>query len=409
MRRVGMTQISTLDPNLRDSINSQSQQLINRCFACSKCTAGCPIARTADLRPAHMVRLVQFGMADALLNNPTLWRCLGCDLCGARCPNDVHIGTMLAAVRRLAWDSARAGTFADPALVQGLERLAALRDHIAQARNITGDDNGNRLLWSQNLDRVPEGLERKTGAEIVFFVGCVGSLFPQSYRIPQAMTQVLMSAGANFTALGGEEWCCGYPLIAAGLGERARELAEHNVEMIQRLGARELVATCPSCFHMWKHYYPELLGHPVPFEIKHSTELLVELLNAGALKLNPVEATVTYHDPCDLCRKGGIFDAPRITLDAIPSLRFSEMTNYGKNALCCGGGGNLETFDAALVAKVAAERLDDAVATGANLLVSACQQCERTLTSASRKHEGARKARLKVTDIVELVSQAVAS
>ncbi len=401
-----MTPVGMLDPTLREFVNAQSEQLINRCFACSKCTAGCPIARVADLRPAQLLRLVQFGLTDALLNNPALWRCLGCDLCGSRCPNDVHIGTMLAAVRKLAWQESR---FSDPALVQGLERLTALKDNIERVHNITGDDNANRLLWAQNLDQAPEGLEHKSGAEIVYFVGCVSSLFPQSYRIPQAMTQVLMGTGAKFTALGGEEWCCGYPLIAAGLGERAQKLAAHNVKSIQEIGARELVTTCPSCFHMWKHKYPELLGASLPFEVKHSTEFLQGLLSDGALRLNPFKGTVTFHDPCDLCRKSDVFDAPRAVLDAIPGVRFVEMTNYGKNALCCGGGGNLETFDPSLVAQVSAERLNDAMGTGASIIVSACQQCERTLTSATRKHEAARKARVKVMDIVELVSQQLAN
>ena len=112
----------SLDPSLRDFVNAQSQQLINRCYVCSKCTAGCPIARFTDLRPAQFLQMVQFGMTDALLNNPTVWRCLGCDLCGARCPNDVHIGAMLASLRQLAWEESRRASFADPALVQGMER-----------------------------------------------------------------------------------------------------------------------------------------------------------------------------------------------------------------------------------------------------------------------------------------------
>jgi Fe-S oxidoreductase len=103
-----------------------------------------------------------------------------------------------------------------------------------------------------------------------------------------------------------------------------------------------------------------------------------------------------------------VFDAPRAVLDAIPSAHFVEMTNYGTNAMCCGGGGNLETFDPTLPPKIASERLDDAMSTGANVLVSACQQCERTLMGAARKHDAARKARMKVMDVVELVAQQLA-
>ncbi len=400
-----MTTVATLDTTLRDFVNTKSQQKIDLCYACSKCTAGCPIAGVADLRPAHFLRLVQFGMTDTLLNNPALWRCLGCDLCGARCPNDVHIGAMLAAVRKLAWEESRRGSFTDLAIVQGMERLGRLSGNLTTAHNVTGDSADNRVLWTQNLERTPAGLLNRKGAEIVYFTGCVGALFPQSYRIPQSFTTILGSAKSDFTILGSAEWCCGYPLLAAGQRERARELATHNVEQIKVMGAHTLVATCPSCYHMWHHEYPELLGAPIPFEVKHSTQLLAKMLYDGTLKLNAFEGTITYHDPCDLGRKSGVIDAPRAILSSIPHARFNEMTNYGKNSMCCGGGGNLETFDPTLPPKVASERLDDAAGTGANVLVSACQQCERTLMGAARKHDGVRKARIKVMDVVELVAQ----
>ncbi len=401
-----MNQTATLDASWRDFVNAQSQQTINRCYACSRCTAGCPIARISpDFRPAQILEMIQFGFADALLASPTLWRCLGCDLCGARCPNDVHLGAMLAALRAKSWDDARRTAYTDPALLAGMDRLGKLRDNISSARNVTGDAASNRLLWTQNLERVPEGLLNRANAEIVYFTGCVSSLFPQSYRVPQSFTAILAFAKSDFTVLGGEEWCCGYPLLAAGQRDRARELMQHNVEQIKAMGARTLVATCPSCYHMWHHEYPALLGAPLPFEVKHSTQFIAGLLRDGAVKLNAFEGTITYHDPCDLCRKSDVFAAPREVLSNIPHARFIEMTNYGKNAMCCGGGGNLETFDPALPPKVASERLDDAVGTGANVLVSACQQCERTLMGAARKHDGARKARIKVMDVVELVAQ----
>lgn len=403
-----MTTVATLDTTLRDFVNTRSQQKIDLCFACAKCTAGCPIAHIADLRPANFLRLVQFGMTDALLNTPALWRCLGCDLCGARCPNDVHIGAMLASVRELAWEESRRAVFTDQAVVEGMGRLSRLRDNIGNARNVTGDAADNRVLWTQNLERVPDGLMNRKNAEIVYFTGCVSALFPQSYRIPQSLTTILSNTHADFTILGSEEWCCGYPLLAAGQREHARELMKHNVEQIQAMGAHTLVTTCPSCFHMWHHEYPTMLGTPLPFEVKHSTQLLAQMIDDGTLKLNAFEGTITYHDPCDLGRKSGVFDAPRAVLDAIPSARFVEMTNYGKNAMCCGGGGNLETFDPTLPPKIASERLDDAVSTGANVLVSACQQCERTLMGAARKHDAARKVRLKIMDSVELVAQQLA-
>jgi Fe-S oxidoreductase len=92
-------------------------------------------------------------------------------------------------------------------------------------------------------------------------------------------------------------------------------------------------------------------------------------------------------------------------------LRFVEMSAQGMESDCCGGGGNLESFDPDVLSEVSLRRIDRAcevLPTGAGAAVaSACQQCERTLTAATRRHEEARRARLRVVDVVEIVWQAV--
>jgi heterodisulfide reductase subunit D len=137
--------------------------------------------------------------------------------------------------------------------------------------------------------------------------------------------------------------------------------------------------------------------------VLHSTELLTSLIQEGKIKLNRVEQKVTYHDPCDLGRTSGIFDAPRQILQAIPGLEFVEMADNREMSLCCGGGGDAEMADAELTAAVARRRIQQAQDTGAQVVVSACQQCVRTLTEAARKN----KIRLKAMDVSELVLQAM--
>ena len=174
----------------------------------------------------------------------------------------------------------------------------------------------------------------------------------------------------------------------------------HNVETVRALGAQTLVTTCPSCFHFWKHAYPAALGD-LGFEVRHSSEFLADLLDAGRLKLRDdlPEQVVTYHDPCDLGRKSGVFDAPRRVLARIPGVRLVEMAENREGSYCCGGGGNVESFDPNLSVEIAGQRVWQAAATGAQTLVSACQQCERTLANAAR----AAKVRIRVKDIAEMV------
>jgi heterodisulfide reductase subunit D len=185
------------------------------------------------------------------------------------------------------------------------------------------------------------------------------------------------------------------------MGNEAAAMARHNISRVRALGVETLVATCPSCYHIWKHEYQKLTGERLGFEILHSTQFLQQLVEAGALSLH-ADALVTYHDPCDLGRNSGIYDAPRRVLQAIPGLTLVEMALSHEDAFCCGGGGNLEMVDNALVRDIGRRKLQLALDTGARTVISACQQCKRTIISTAK----AEKTRLRVLDITEFVWQA---
>jgi len=376
--------------------------------------------------PDRILRLIQFGQRERLLTSRDIWLCLECEMCGAHCPNEIDIGEVMIALKEIAEEAGyraedcqqlrelladyllqRPETVIDDRLCTGITRLNRLSQTIATTHNISGDDNSNRLIWSQNLERIPPGLDRKPGAEIVYFVGCVASLFPRSYRVPQSLTSILDVSGVDFTTLGGQEWCCGYPLLSMGRLEQAETLIQHNVAQVKELGVSRVVMTCPSCYHMWKFVYPEVLGEDIGLEVLHATELLDELIRQGAIELGEIDLRVTYHDPCDLGRKSGVFDAPRRVLQSIPGLTFVEMSSSGRISECCGGGGNLESFDPDVVSEVSLRRVDRACEVEAQVITSACQQCERTLTAAVRKHNEARRARMRVMDVAELVWKAI--
>jgi Fe-S oxidoreductase len=138
-------------------------------------------------------------------------------------------------------------------------------------------------------------------------------------------------------------------------------------------------------------------------EFQHATEFVADLLTSNVLTLGPVEDVVTYHDPCDLGRKSGVYDAPREVLTSIPGLELREMSMVRESALCCGGGGDVETADPDVTLGVAGQRLAQVEATGANYVASACQQCKRTLQEGARKN----RIRVRATDVVELLWQSV--
>ncbi len=340
------------------------------------------LGRLLGLRGATEERLAGFSEGT--------YDCTMCGRCGVVCP--VNIST------RDLWISMRE-TLVDQGVYP--ESLDHLREMVTKHYNLSGDANEDRLIWSRNLPQVPTGVGGKTEAQVVYFVGCVASFYPQSYAVPQSIVEVMEAAGVDYMTLGGEEWCCGFPLMIAGMGDAAEESVRHNAEAVRRTGAELLVTGCPSCYHTLKHEYPRVLGEPLGFEVRHITELMEQLIDSGKLQFEPLEETVTYHDPCDLGRSTGVYDAPRNVIRAIPGVSFVEMEHHHDYSLCCGGGGDVEMADKDLSAAVAKRRVEEAQATGARMLLSACQQCNRTLAGAARLE----KARLRVMDVAQLAAR----
>ena len=400
----------TLTSDMAEFIREECGENVYLCYQCERCSSGCPTVPAMRYRPAQMMRMAQFGLEDSLASDASIWRCLGCDTCTAHCPHDLSVRRLVEVMRQHVMQerylvSGVGALDGDEALRRGIRALGMLGERIGAHHNVSGEDNDARLAWTDNLEEKPEGLVGDAEAEYAYYVGCVSAMFPMSYGIPQSFAGVLGHAGVSFTTLGGEEWCCGYPLLMAGQLKQAEELIRHNVERMQALGIPRVVATCPSCYHMWHHAYPEIVGGPLGFEVVHAVEVLSDLVTEGRLELVEPRRTgvVTYHDPCDLGRKGGIYEEPREVLRNVPGYTFVEMQQSGKHALCCGGGGDLETFDPDLVEEVAAQRIAQALEVGATVLVSACPQCVRTLSKAAR----ANKVRVRVMDITQFVSMAL--
>jgi heterodisulfide reductase subunit D len=212
-------------------------------------------------------------------------------------------------------------------------------------------------------------------------------------RIPQSFVQILDKAGVDFTLLGGEEWCCGFPLIAAGMKKDAGALIQHNLEKVKEKGAERIVFACPSCYHTWMDQCKS------DVEIFHSTQFIKKLINEGKISFKEKKTKVTYHDPCDLGRASGVYEAPREILRSIPGVELVEMKGNREQCVCCGGGGNLEMVNPDLSAGLAQAKIEEIKATGAEMVITACQQCVRTIQTTARR----KKIPMTVMDIIEFV------
>ena len=367
---------------------------VAKCTRCGFCLPHCPTyavrrteSYTARGRNAITRAVIEgrLELSDEL--NEAIFSCLGCGACIEACFPSIETVEAVTADRECL-----ATAKLHPKILDGLA------ESISKHGNISAEENEERGEWRELIKGAAEDAFEKDRADYVYFVGCVASFFPLAQKIPANLAQIMDRAGLDFTILGGEEWCCGFPLLGAGMPDKLDDLRKHNLDKIKALGAKRVVFSCPSCYHTWRHMYQ------AEVELIHSSQLLAELSAQGRMEFKEVPLKVTYHDPCDLGRNSGVYEEPRQVLRAIPGLELIEMAANRALANCCGGGGNVEMVDPDLAAAVARRRIDEALATGAEAVVSSCQQCLRTMTTQVVRQE----KDLKVMDLTEVLMMALA-
>jgi len=379
------------------------------CTNCSLCADVCPaVSATQDGQLSGMYRLDElrkimrsragwfqrfFGRKalteeDLKQFSETVYRCTLCGRCQEICPSGIKLRDLWFSLRQ---DLVHSGTYP--------KKVDMIGENVFKSHNVFDEDNEERADWVEDLREPPGHGYIKDRAQVVYFTGCVAAYFPMAQQIPIALSQIFDKAAVDFTLLGEDEWCCGFPLMGAGLRDRSQDLIDHNINVIKAKGASKVVFACPSCYQMWREHYPP------EFELYHVTQYLNELISTRQLSLKKMDMAVTFHDPCDLGRGSGEYDAPRDVIRSIPGVHLIELAHNRENCLCCGGGGNLEMIDAKLSAEIAGAKIEEVLNTGADAVVTACQQCVRTMGTYVRRN----KIKLEVLDIVQLVQKAIQS
>ncbi|MBS3968939.1 MAG: (Fe-S)-binding protein [Clostridia bacterium] len=367
------------------------------CARCGYCRVDCPaykILGWESSSPRAKIKIARDMVYNTALSKEQIERVYQCTLCGRcreECATDIDTIKLWTEIRREIANKKQ-----NPA------NLQLLSQSIFETKNITGENPQSREIWLDSLD---EGYRKDImkPSKVLYFPGCTSSLFPVGYKIPQSMVQILRYANIDFSLLGQNEQCCGFPLICSGEFDKGQKLIEANVENMKSLGVDEIVTTCPSCYNTLKKNWPEVLGEELPFTISHASQFLNRIIDEGRIEFQEMKKRVVYHDPCDLGRNGGIYEEPRKVLKNIPGLELVEMESSRENSNCCGGGGSLESVDAGLSGSIANNRLSEVLEVDAEILVSSCQQCKRVFHSAIRKN----KTRLTVLDLTEIVLKAV--
>lgn len=247
-------------------------------------------------------------------------------------------------------------------------------------------------------------LAKGESPEILFWVGCSGSYDDRYKSVTRAFVKILHKVGIKFAVLGAEETCTGDPARRAGNEFLFQMQAMANIQVLNGYEVKKIVTACPHCFNTLKNEYPDLGGE---YEVIHHATFLQQLINEGKVTLKGggefKGKKITYHDSCYLGRANNIYEAPREVLAALDA-ELIEMKRCKTKGLCCGAGGAQMFKDAEKGNKeVNIERTEEALATGANIIASACPFCMTMMSDGVKSKE--KEESVKVLDLAELIAK----
>jgi Fe-S oxidoreductase len=358
-----------------------------------------------------------FSYSDRLLD--IVYNCQMCGACGVSCnyAMDMEVLEPISEFRMKCIEDGQT----NPALenvINGLRKTGSL----VPVKGKRGD-------WAAGLDLKDATKEQ---VDVLYHVGCLTSYDKDMQKLARATVKILQKAGVNFGIAGDTETCCGGRAYQMGYKEDFLNQAKKNMAIIKKAGVKTLVTGCADGYQALKVLYDryDLKGD---LEVLHISEYIDRLIKEGKLKpRNKVNISVTYHDPCRLGRLGepwvhwegkkipgdkfvfdppkvyrrgtyGVYEPPRDVLKSIPGIKLTEMTRIKEYAWCCGAGGGVIESNPGFATWTARERIDEAVSTGAEAIVTACPWCEKNFNEALKESGSG----IKVFDIVELVEKAI--
>jgi Fe-S oxidoreductase len=343
-----------------DFVRKYREQIL-QCSRCGFCQAVCPIYGVT-LRPSYNARgkmLIlkevmdgKIPLDDELIE--TLFQCTTCASCEKNCPSGVSVPEIIKQVRK---DMVNIGS-CHPAF-KGMNEV--LQKHT----NIYAEDE------PEDFERV-----RNRKAEYVYFIGCVGSYREEEPTL--ATLDLLDRLQVDYTLI--DEVCCSGVLEDVGF-QINEDLARKNMDLILATGAKTVITGCPYCYRTFsnKPQYGELQEKNI--RVVHIVQFLKDF-DLGV----KTEKRVTYHDPCDLGRHCNIYEEPREIIRKIAP-NFVEMPHNRVDALCCGAGGGVRGAFPKNSLAMARRRLDEAEATGAEVVLTECNSCVHNLSNAKLRRQ----------------------
>jgi Fe-S oxidoreductase len=343
------------------------------------------LVKAKDLDEATLERLAEMAFSECTL----------CRRCTFNCPMGVDTPLMMRVIRAMATASGKAPEIlellADAAIEKGKDPSIFKDLFIQQIGEMEKD---LQKLVGDPAARIPVG---KKGARVLY--------------VALAGAHTILPPAAIFHAVN-EDWTLSlYEAANYGvfLGDtaRAKAIAKRIIDEAKQLGVQEVVVA--ECGHacaslVWEA--PNWFGEDFPFRMRSIVELFADYVREGRLKLDPSAnpEPITYHDSCNLARTSGIYEEPRLVLNAVTQ-NFREMTPHGLENYCCGGGGGLVALDEYNDKRMRAgkPKAEQIRRTGAQTVVAACENCRLQLGDLNSFYE----LNVKISPLADLIVKAM--
>ncbi|HID18783.1 TPA: (Fe-S)-binding protein [Candidatus Bathyarchaeota archaeon] len=349
------------------------------CVRCDACLTYCPLTRVLGFERSPLITVLFTGFSsrwDLPMLQDLIFHSTLCGACEVVCPRQIPISQTVEWVRRKFVDKCF------PLPLRYLELLEAVR----------AEGNPFKELRAKRQEAYRRRHDKPSS--LLFYPGCV-----TLYREPdlvRAFEMIMEKAGVAFQTLPKEETCCGSVLLKTGFEGEAERLANLNLQLFRQKNVKVIVTNCPGCHRMFKKY----LNSETDFEILHVSQYFLRLLEAGKLRPKAFEGevTITYHDPCDLGRRAGIYEEPRRIIASVPNVNLVEMAYNRERAICCGAGGGVGALNRSLALKMSKLIVEQAEMVKAQILVTGCPLCKRFIKEAIKDQE-----QLNVMELTEFV------
>ena len=332
---------------IRNARKGFAKAEVYSCPSCGLCIDACPMGvMKANIKDTTVYLNRQIRRQNEARIEEISDKCLLCGKCTAICPVGVE-GDKLRIAQR------------------SIRKYNLNPDY----SNIPADASG--IEFAAHEVTAPSGRARE---KILYFAGCMTALTPV---ISKAMESILKKAGADYAFMDRDGGiCCGRPMFMSGRFDAARMLVEKNTEIIKASGADVLLLSCPICYKIFREKY-----HLDGIRIIHHTEYIAGLIADGILKPSSDDTKYVYHDPCELGRGCGVYEAPREVIKSVGTL--VEAQKNRKESICCGGSLGSLTLGFDKRRAMTENALANLVTESPDIIVTACPLCRSTFNRYS--------------------------